>query len=40
MSDLAAGEQVLLVDKKGRVVARFGPVNTPEQIGEALGEYL
>ena len=29
-----------LVDKSGNAVKRFGPQVTPEEIGEALSEYL
>jgi glutathione peroxidase len=29
-----------LVDRSGKVVRRFGPTTTPEEIGEALGEFL
>jgi glutathione peroxidase len=29
-----------LVDGSGNVVARYAPATTPEEIGEALGQYL
>ena len=29
-----------LVDKSGKVVARFGPMTTPEDIGAQLAQYL
>ena len=29
-----------LVDRSGKVVRRFGPTSTPEEIGEVLAEYL
>jgi len=38
--DIAWNFTKFLVDGKGRVVARFGPVTTPEEIGEKLGAYL
>lgn len=38
--DIAWNFTKFLVDASGQVVRRFGPAATPEQIGDALGEYL
>ena len=29
-----------LVDRSGKVVRRFGPITTPEEIGEALADFF
>ena len=38
--DIAWNFTKFLVDRTGNAVARFGPTTTPEEIGEALGQYL
>ena len=38
--DLAWNFTKFLIDRSGRVVARFEPTVTPEDIGEQLGRYL
>ena len=37
--DIAWNFTKFLVDGDGRVVARFGPATTPEEIGAKLSEY-
>lgn len=39
-ADIAWNFTKFLVDGDGNVVARFAPPVTPEEIGEALGDYL
>lgn len=38
--DIAWNFTKFLVDGSGQVVARFGPVTTPEEIEQKLPEYL
>ncbi len=38
--DIAWNFTKFLVDKSGKVVKRFGPATTPEDIQAALSEYL
>ena len=38
--DIAWNFTKFLVDGSGKVVRRFSPAATPEEIGQALGEYL
>ena len=38
--DIAWNFTKFLVDRSGEVVARYGPTVTPEEIGEALEQYL
>lgn len=39
-SDITWNFEKFLVDRSGKVVARFAPPVTPEEIGEQLGQYL
>ncbi len=39
-TDIAWNFTKFLVDRTGKVVARFGPRTTPEEIGAALSEHL
>ena len=39
-SDIAWNFEKFLVDKQGNIVQRFSPMVTPEEVGEALPEYL
>lgn len=39
-SDIPWNFTKFLVDRQGAAVKRFGPQVTPEEIGEALAEYL
>jgi len=39
-ADIAWNFTKFLVDGSGNVVARYGPATTPEEIGEALEQYL
>ena len=39
-SDISWNFTKFLVDRNGAAVKRFGPQVTPEEIGEALAEYL
>jgi glutathione peroxidase len=39
-SDITWNFEKFLVDGSGTVVRRFAPTVTPEQVGEALPEYL
>ncbi len=38
--DIAWNFTKFLVGRDGNVLARFAPKTTPEEIGEALGQYL
>ena len=38
--DITWNFEKFLVDGRGRVVARFPPKTTPEQVAEALPQYL
>jgi glutathione peroxidase len=39
-ADIAWNFTKFLVDRQGRVVERFEPMTTPEEIGEVLGQHL
>ena len=39
-ADIAWNFTKFVVDRSGKVVARYGPAATPEEIGEALEQYL
>jgi glutathione peroxidase len=39
-ADIAWNFTKFLIDRSGRVVARFGPQVTPEEIGEQLSSHL
>jgi glutathione peroxidase len=38
--DIAWNFTKFLVGRDGRVLARYGPATTPEEIGQALGDHL
>ena len=38
--DITWNFEKFLIDKKGRVAARFAPAVTPEEIAEVLPQYL
>ena len=39
-ADIAWNFTKFLIDRKGEVVARYGPTTAPEEIGKSLSEHL